>query len=134
MVVATTEFIEAAEAQARALGTDPACVFIPHPVQDRTDDELRAMAERALGAAFDVRGFHDEILASGERQLGFEKFAPLRPHKEGKLVSDGVSSAFWLQHDRVGCHANADVGHPRFHGIGPDQHRKRTFNPFGSRI
>lgn len=45
MVVATTEFIEAAEAQARALGTDPACVFIPHPVQDRTDDELRAMAD-----------------------------------------------------------------------------------------
>ena len=45
MVVATTEFIEAAEAQAKALGTDPACIFIPHPVQDRTDDELRAIAD-----------------------------------------------------------------------------------------
>ena len=50
VVVATTEFIEAAEAQARALGTDPACVFIPHPVQDRTDDELRALADRHFEA------------------------------------------------------------------------------------
>ena len=43
--VATTEFIAGAEAQAKALGTDPALVFIPHPVQDRTDDELRALAD-----------------------------------------------------------------------------------------
>jgi hypothetical protein len=43
--VATTEFIEAAAVQARSLGTDPAYVFIPHPVQDRTDAELRALAE-----------------------------------------------------------------------------------------
>jgi alkanesulfonate monooxygenase SsuD/methylene tetrahydromethanopterin reductase-like flavin-dependent oxidoreductase (luciferase family) len=44
--VATTEFIDAAEVQAKALGTDPAYVFIPHPVQDRTDDELRELADR----------------------------------------------------------------------------------------
>ena len=44
--VATTEFIDAAEVQAKALGTDPAYVFIPHPVQDRTDDELRALADQ----------------------------------------------------------------------------------------
>lgn len=50
MVVATTEFIEAAEAQAKALGTDPACIFIPHPVQDRTDDELRAIADTHFDA------------------------------------------------------------------------------------
>ncbi len=43
--VATTEFIEAASAQAKSLGVDPAYVFIPHPVQDRTDLELRALAE-----------------------------------------------------------------------------------------
>ncbi len=43
--VATTEFIDAAAAQARSLGTDPAYVFIPHPVQDRTDAELRALAD-----------------------------------------------------------------------------------------
>ncbi len=44
--VATTEFIDAAEVQAKALGVDPAYVFIPHPVQDRTDDELRDLADQ----------------------------------------------------------------------------------------
>ena len=48
--VATTEFIQGAEAQAKALGTDPALVFIPHPVQDRTDNELRAMADEYFEA------------------------------------------------------------------------------------
>ena len=48
--VATTEFIQGAEAQAKALGTDPALVFIPHPVQDRTDDELRARADEYFEA------------------------------------------------------------------------------------
>ena len=43
--VATTEFIDGAVAQAKALGTDPALVFIPHPVQDRTNDELRKLAD-----------------------------------------------------------------------------------------
>ena len=48
--VATTEFIEGANAQAKSLGTDPALVFIPHPVQDRTDDELRALADEHFDA------------------------------------------------------------------------------------
>ena len=48
--VATTEFIQGAEAQAKALGTDPALVFIPHPVQDRTDDELKRLADDHLEA------------------------------------------------------------------------------------
>lgn len=43
--VATTEFIDAAAVQAKSLGIDPAYVFIPHPVQDRTDAELGALAE-----------------------------------------------------------------------------------------
>jgi hypothetical protein len=46
--VASTEFIDAAEAQARALGADPARVFVAHPIQDRTDEELRALADEAL--------------------------------------------------------------------------------------
>jgi len=46
--VATTEFIDAAAAQSKALGTDPAYVFVPHPVQDRTDEELRKMADDYL--------------------------------------------------------------------------------------
>jgi len=32
------------------LGTDPALVFIPHPVQDRTDDELRELADEHFDA------------------------------------------------------------------------------------
>jgi hypothetical protein len=48
--VATTEFVEAAAAQAKSLGIDPAYVFIPHPVQDRTDAELRRMADEHLEA------------------------------------------------------------------------------------
>jgi hypothetical protein len=48
--IATEEFIQGAEAQARALGTDPALVFIPHPVQDRADAELRALADRYFDA------------------------------------------------------------------------------------
>ncbi len=44
--IATTEFIDAAASQAKSLGTDPVYVFIAHPVQDRTDAELRALAEQ----------------------------------------------------------------------------------------
>lgn len=46
--VASTEFVEAAAAQALALGADPARVFVAHPIQDRTDDEVRALADLAL--------------------------------------------------------------------------------------
>jgi len=46
--VATEEFVDAAERQAKALGFAPAAVYVPHPVQDRTDEEMRAMAERAF--------------------------------------------------------------------------------------
>ena len=52
--VASSEFVEAARAQAEALGIEPARVFIAHPIQDRTDDELRALAEGAI----------DELLAA----------------------------------------------------------------------
>ncbi|PRB82029.1 hypothetical protein CQ007_07620 [Pseudomonas sp. MYb185] len=46
--VASSEFIEAAALQSRALGFDPAMVFVPHPIQDRTDEEMRALADAAL--------------------------------------------------------------------------------------
>jgi hypothetical protein len=48
--IASTEFVEAADAQSRALGADPARVFVRHPIQDRTDDELRALADAAIDA------------------------------------------------------------------------------------
>jgi hypothetical protein len=46
--VASTEFVDAANAQASALGFDPARVFVPHPIQDRTDDEMAALADAAV--------------------------------------------------------------------------------------
>jgi hypothetical protein len=46
--VASTEFREAGAAQARALGFEPASVFVAHPIQDRTDEEMRALAEAAV--------------------------------------------------------------------------------------
>ncbi len=46
--VASTEFVVAAEAQAAALGFPAASVFVPHPIQDRTDDEMRTLAEGAV--------------------------------------------------------------------------------------
>jgi hypothetical protein len=48
--VATTEFLDGAQAQARSLGTDPAYVFVPHPVQNRTDAELRQLADAHFAA------------------------------------------------------------------------------------
>jgi hypothetical protein len=46
--IATTEFVEAAQSQADALGYDPAMLFVQHPIQDRTDDEIRAIADSAF--------------------------------------------------------------------------------------
>ena len=49
--MASSEFCDAAATQAAALGLDDArCVFVPHPIQDATDDEMRAKAEAAVDA------------------------------------------------------------------------------------
>ena len=58
--VATVEFIDGAVAQARALGADPAAVYVEHPIQDRTDAEMTAIADKAI----------DEILANLVREVG----------------------------------------------------------------
>jgi D-alanine-D-alanine ligase-like ATP-grasp enzyme len=46
--VASEEFVEAAIAQAKSLGFDPHKVFVPHPIQDRTDEEMQEIAENAF--------------------------------------------------------------------------------------
>jgi alkanesulfonate monooxygenase SsuD/methylene tetrahydromethanopterin reductase-like flavin-dependent oxidoreductase (luciferase family) len=48
VMIASSEFVDAASAQAAALGADPARVFVAHPIQDRTDDEMRALADGAI--------------------------------------------------------------------------------------
>jgi hypothetical protein len=47
---ASREFTVAAAAQSDALGFPAAVVFVDHPIQDRTDDEMRALADAALPA------------------------------------------------------------------------------------
>ena len=39
--IVTTGFTDAVESQSKALGFDPAVLFVPHPIQDATDDEMR---------------------------------------------------------------------------------------------
>ena len=48
--VASEGFIDAAETQATALGHPTARVFTPHPIQDRTDDEMREIADATVEA------------------------------------------------------------------------------------
>lgn len=49
MFVASNEFVTAAEHQSKALGYSAiARVFTPHPIQDRTDDEMRQYADEAF--------------------------------------------------------------------------------------
>ncbi len=46
--VASAEFVEAAAAQGKSLGIKPASVFVAHPIQDRTDDEMATLAKNAI--------------------------------------------------------------------------------------
>ena len=49
VAVATHEFMTAARAQAAALGrVDFDAVYVPHPIQDQTPDEVAARADAAL--------------------------------------------------------------------------------------
>ena len=48
--LASTEFAEAADVQSRALGFPAPYVLVPHPIQDRTDEEVRRLADEAYDA------------------------------------------------------------------------------------
>jgi hypothetical protein len=48
--LASDAFAEAARLQGDALGFPAPFVLVPHPVQDRTDEELRATAESVYPA------------------------------------------------------------------------------------
>ena len=44
--IASDEFVEAAEAQAQSLGLpEVRRLFVPHPIQDANDDEMREKAD-----------------------------------------------------------------------------------------
>lgn len=46
--VASEVFDEAARIQGEAIGFHPARVMVRHPIQDRTDDEMRAIAAETV--------------------------------------------------------------------------------------
>ena len=48
--VATVRFEDAANAQSASLGFDAARVLTEHPIQDRTDEEMRDIADAAIDA------------------------------------------------------------------------------------
>jgi hypothetical protein len=53
--IASSEFAEAAEAQRRMLGMEGArYVLVDHPIQDATDDEMRAKAHAVLEAVVEA--------------------------------------------------------------------------------
>ena len=48
VMIATAAFQSAAAAQSAALGYEPAIVWVPHPIQNRTDMEIRVIADEAM--------------------------------------------------------------------------------------
>ena len=48
VAIVSTEFEEAAAVQGKALGLDARCCFVAHPMQDRTDAEMRALADQII--------------------------------------------------------------------------------------
>jgi hypothetical protein len=46
--VVTEEFADAVEVQSTALGFDPGIVYVPHPIQNRTTEELARLADEAI--------------------------------------------------------------------------------------
>lgn len=48
--IASEEFRQAATAQARSLGAPERGLFVAHPIQDRTDEEMRALANDVADA------------------------------------------------------------------------------------
>jgi len=49
--VITTGFTDAVETRSKALGFEPAVLFVPHPIQNRTVEELQKIADDAVEPA-----------------------------------------------------------------------------------
>ena len=60
MFVASSEFVEAAAAQGKALGFAPAAHFVPHPIQGESDAAIHALADAAANSIIEMMRFSDE--------------------------------------------------------------------------
>ncbi|HIL15081.1 MAG TPA: hypothetical protein EYG15_03110 [Deltaproteobacteria bacterium] len=52
-VIATEAFESAAAAQSQALGFQPAMVYVPHPIQNRTAEELDRLADEVVDSVLE---------------------------------------------------------------------------------
>jgi len=51
VTVVSTGFIDAMEMQSNVLGFEPAVIYVPHPIQNLTADELNAIADSVIEPA-----------------------------------------------------------------------------------
>jgi len=52
--VVTTEFRDAVDTQSQALGFEPAVLYVPHPIQNRTPEELAKLADDVIEPALEL--------------------------------------------------------------------------------
>lgn len=50
----TTGFIDGVAAQSDSLGFEPAVVYVPHPIQNRTKAEIEAIADDAFAKVMEL--------------------------------------------------------------------------------
>lgn len=50
--IASEVFVKAAQSQAVAVGMSPRSLFVAHPIQDRTDAELEALADATFADVY----------------------------------------------------------------------------------
>ena len=48
--VASGVFVDAAQTQGEAIGFQPERLFVEHPIQDRTDEEMAGIADEAVAS------------------------------------------------------------------------------------
>ncbi|MEQ8707689.1 MAG: hypothetical protein RIC36_01770 [Rhodospirillales bacterium] len=47
--ILTEEFRDAFDSQKAAIGLDAASIYVPHPMQNKTTEELHAFADQSIG-------------------------------------------------------------------------------------
>ncbi len=52
-MIATEAFESAAAAQSQTLGFQPAMVYVPHPIQNRTTEELDRLADEVVDSVLE---------------------------------------------------------------------------------
>ena len=70
MNIVTTGFVDGVEAQSESLGFDPAVVYVPHPIQNRTKAEIEAIADDAFAKVMTLLRSRPERSEGPHRRRG----------------------------------------------------------------